>query len=88
MDEIDHVSERLRTAVARFRRRKLVTMAIRWTLTAAFVIWVFPRYPWLYWTLLFVIPLEIGTLWLILSWTAKLEAKFNHLADRMREIQV
>lgn len=88
MDDIDHASERLRTAVARFRRRKLVTMAIRWTLTAALIIWVFPSYPWLYWTLLAAVPLGLWNLWLILFGTAKLEAKFNDLAARLREIQV
>ena len=88
MDEIDHVSERLRTAVSQFRRRKLATMAIRWSLTATLIIWVFPKYPWLYWTLLVAVPLGLFNLWLIFFGTAKLESKLNELADRMGEIGI
>ena len=87
MDEIDHASESLRKSVAEFRRRAFIRWVIRWTFAVILIIWVFPKYPWLYWTLIVAIPLGLWSLWSILVETTRLESKFKDLADRMREIQ-
>lgn len=79
MDEID----RLRRASAQAGKRALFRWCVRWTLTGLLIAWLFPKHPVLWWSLVLLVPLGLGSLAAILMLFRTVPARCDELERRM-----
>ena len=74
----DPPARSIEPAARRIKRRKLTVWAIRQSIAAVLAAWLFPKHPWLWWSLVFIVPLALFSLVQIL--------RLEQLARRGAEI--
>jgi 4-hydroxybenzoate polyprenyltransferase len=75
----------IETTARRIKRKKLIVWAVRQMITVALAIWLFPNYPWLWWALIFVVPLALFSLYQILR-VEEVAQKGPELDNLLRQI--
>ena len=83
MGPIDQEVEALRREAGQASKKALIRWCVRWTITAVLILWWFPRYPMLWWTLLLLVPLGALSLYSALSLRSKVEARCAELQERL-----
>jgi len=77
--------DQIRADAKRTGKRALFRWCIRWGIMVPVIIWYFPQYPVLWWTLLMLVPLGLFSLYTALMLPRRVAARCDEIERNLRD---